>query len=44
MCFFVNLRSVGLTNRVMSQGLLKKYRYCAERGRPDYNLNVGDIL
>jgi Restriction endonuclease len=33
-----------LTNRVMSRGLLKKYRYCAERGRPDYNLNVGDIL
>jgi hypothetical protein len=32
-----------LKHHAMKSGLLKKYRYCIERGRPDYNLNVGDI-
>ena len=27
-----------LENRYMRQGLLAKYRYCVEQGRPDYNI------
>jgi Restriction endonuclease len=32
-----------LRHRQMRIGLLKKYRYCIERGSPSYSLKIGDL-
>jgi hypothetical protein len=32
-----------LQRQQMRLGLLKKYRYCVERGLPDYSLQIGDL-
>lgn len=33
-----------LYHQQMRQGLVKKYRYCIERGLPNYNLEIGEVL
>lgn len=32
-----------LTHQKMRTGLVTKYRYCVERGLPNYSLQIGDL-
>jgi hypothetical protein len=32
-----------LKSQFMRRGLIKKYRYCIERGLPNYNISIGEV-